>query len=151
MKRLSLIIGLWLGLMGVASAQSPGIEIEQSWARSSAPGAPSAGFMMVKNLSDTDDVLLSVDGDFAKKLELHLTKSVDGVMKMMHQKEGIVIPAGDMVLFKPGSYHLMFMGLNKNFELGEIYTVELTFKHAGKMAVELPVREMPPMGMDQKH
>jgi copper(I)-binding protein len=151
MMRISAVLGLFFVFFSTAMAHDHGIHIEQSWARTSAPGAPSAGFMMVKNSSDIDDVLMSVSGDFAKKLELHLTKSVDGVMKMMHQKDGIVIPAGDMVHFKPGSYHLMFMGLDKNFEKGETYTVELTFKNAGTMIVELPVREMQPMGMEHKH
>jgi copper(I)-binding protein len=125
-----------------AHSHSGDITIMKPWARTSAPGAPSAGFMMVKNSGETDDVLLSVSGDFAKKLEVHQTKAVDGVMKMIHQKEGVVIPAGGEVMFKPGSYHLMFMGLNKNFEEGETYTVVLTFEHAGEMTLELPVKTM---------
>jgi copper(I)-binding protein len=125
-----------------AHSHKTDISIMKPWARTSAPGAPSAGFMMVKNTGDKDDVLLSVSGDFAKKMEVHQTKAVDGVMKMIHQEDGVRIPAGGEVLFKPGSYHLMFMGLNKNFEEGETYTVVLTFEHAGEMTLELPVKAM---------
>lgn len=127
------------------------IHIMESWARASAPGAPSAGFMKVVNNGKMDDVLLSVSGDFARKLEVHETKMVNGVMKMMHQQEGVVIPAGGEVIFKPGSFHLMFMGLDKNFELGETYTVDLTFKMAGTIQVELPVKTAPMTDMEHTH
>ncbi|MEJ2043331.1 MAG: copper chaperone PCu(A)C [Reinekea sp.] len=126
------------------------IMIMNAWARVSAPGAPSAGFMTVTNHGSEDDVLLDVSGDFAKKLELHRTQQVDGVMKMIHQKDGVVIPAGGSVIFKPGDYHLMFMGLYKNFELGETYNVTLTFKNAGDMKVELPVQSGD-IKMDMNH
>lgn len=118
------------------------IEITGAWARVSPPGAPSAGFMRVQNHADTDDVLLSVSGDFSAKQELHLSHRVDGVMKMTEQEEGILIPAKGEVLFKPGSYHLMFMGLQKPFVAGEVYKVTLKFKQAGLMELALPVREM---------
>lgn len=119
------------------------IHIDGAWARPSPPGAPSAGFMTVENRGAQDDVLLNVSGDFADRLELHLSSMEDGVMKMAHQKAGIVIPAGKTVMFKPGGYHLMFMGLDKNFELGEHYEVELTFQQAGVIRLSLPVQDKP--------
>jgi len=137
------VVALLVVINSVAmSAEAGAIKISDAWARNSAPGAPSAGFLMVKNQGDTDDTLLSVEGDFAKKLELHRTMEVDGVMKMVHQAEGIVIPAGAMVSFKPGGYHLMFMGLTKNFEVDEVYEVDLVFEKAGRIRVELPVKTM---------
>lgn len=126
----------------VSSAESGTIQVTEAWARNSAPGAPSAGFLMLKNIGDADDILMSVEGDFAKKLELHQTLEIDGVMKMVHQQQGVVIPAGEMVQFKPGGYHLMFMGLAKNFEVGEVYSVDLIFEHSGRITVELPVKTM---------
>ena len=132
-------------------AHGSDIQIMDSWARNSAPGAPSAGFMLVKNTSDKDDVLLGVSGDFAKKLELHLTEDIDGILRMVHQKEGIVIPAGGEVLFKPGGYHLMFMGLAKNFEMDEKYPVTLTFKNAGEVNVVLTVKKAAMTDMRHTH
>lgn len=146
----SLFAVLLLALSGLASAGSS-IEIHKPWARTSPPGAPSAGFMLVKNTGTEDDVLLAVDGDFARKLELHLSHMVDGVMKMTEQEDGIVIPAGGEVLFKPGSYHLMFMGLDKPFMADETYTVQLTFKKAGVVEVELPVKDVNQSQSMHKH
>lgn len=115
------------------------IEVFQPWARASAPGAPSAGFLIIKNNSDVDDTLINVTGDFGKRLELHRTINDEGTMKMIHQKDGIIIPAHGQVEFKPGGYHLMFMGLSKAFEVGETYQVELHFERAGVIPVTLPV------------
>lgn len=123
-------------------AQPSGIEISEAWARPSAPSAPSAGYMSVNNPTELEDVLLSVSGDFAKRLELHKTVNEDGVMRMLHQQKGIVISAGQTVHFKPGGYHLMFMGLPKPFVEGEIYHVTLEFKNAGNVTLALPVRAM---------
>lgn len=145
MSRLSALSVVAVLLFAVSSvnAYADSIEIDEPWARPNPPGAPSAGFMIVKNTGSDDDVLLGVSGDFAAKLEVHRSSMVDSVMKMEHQKDGVVIPAGEQVVFKPGSYHLMFMGLKKNFEPGEVYTVTLTFKQAGIVQVELPVKAMP--------
>lgn len=147
LKRLFVSVVLLVATLAASAAdnQSMTIHIDGAWARPSAPGAPSAGFMMVENRGDQDDVLLSVEGDFAKRLELHLSSMVDGIMKMEHQQEGILIPAGETVSFKPGGYHLMFMGLNKNFEAGESYTVRLTFEKAGVKTLALPVQPMDTM------
>ncbi|TCS43746.1 copper chaperone PCu(A)C [Reinekea marinisedimentorum] len=139
-----LLISMALSVTAFADAVSQ-IEIHQPWARVSPPGAPSAGFMLVQNHGSSDDVLLSVSGDFAARLELHLSHMEDGVMKMTEQKEGIVIPAGGEVLFKPGSYHLMFMGLAKPFVAGEVYRVTLQFEQAGSVELALPVQEMTDM------
>lgn len=146
----SLALSALVFLASAASAAD--IEISHPWARTSPPGAPSAGFMLVQNKGAADDLLLSVSGGFAKRLELHLSHKVDGVMKMTEQKEGIVIPAGGEVLFKPGSYHLMFMGLEKPFVAGETYQVTLTFRDAGVIELNLPVKDMTDMpAMTQKH
>jgi copper(I)-binding protein len=146
MKLSQLVIGVLISLVSffaVASdmASHGDIMIESPWARASAPGAPSAGFLMVHNHGDMDDTLLSVTGDFAKKLEVHHSFEESGVMRMVHQKDGIVIPANGMITLAPGGYHLMFMGLKKNFAVGEVYTVVLTFEHAGEMMVDLEVKE----------
>ncbi|MDN3647497.1 copper chaperone PCu(A)C [Reinekea marina] len=135
-------VGLW-----AHGSTQHAIAVESAWARASAPGAPSAGFMVLHNHSNDDDILLSVSGDFAKKLEVHQSFEDNGIMRMEHQKKGVVIPANGMVTFAPGGYHLMFMGLSKNFEVGEAYSVTLTFEHAGDITVQLEVMQGNNMSM----
>lgn len=131
-----------LSLVSVIAVAHEGVHINDAWARPSAPGAPSAGFMVIDNHGSSDDVLLSVTGDFAKRYEVHESFMDDGVMRMVHLEQGIVIPAGGEVVLKPGSYHLMFMGLPKPFVEGEEYEVTLTFQNEGEVTVVLPVKAM---------
>lgn len=126
------------------------MEFSNAWARTSPPGAPGAGYLTIHNHGEMDDTLLSVDGEFAARSELHLSTMEDGVMKMIHQANGVRVPAGGMLEMKPGSYHLMFTGLEKPFEAGEEYSIVLTFEHAGEFSLSLPVMQMAP-GDDMSH
>ncbi|WP_320827693.1 copper chaperone PCu(A)C [Reinekea sp.] len=139
MKNTSTTLLLVLATLSLPCFADNGIEIHQPWARASAPGAPAAGFMMILNRTGSADTLLDVSGSFARRIELHQSLSVDGLMKMVHQRAGVRIPAGDELVLKPGSYHLMFMGLARPFGVGETYGVTLRFEQAGVIEVLLPV------------
>ena len=104
-----------------------------------------AAYFMLSNGSDTADTLLSASTDAARKVEIHNHLMENGVMKM-RKVDGLEVPAGGHVMFKPGGYHLMFFGLNKPFEKGDTIKVELTFEKAGKTEVMIPVidrKDMP--------
>jgi periplasmic copper chaperone A len=61
------------------------------------------------------------------------------VMKMRQLVNGIEIPAGATVELKPGSYHVMMMGLSKGPTKGERLKGSLTFEKAGKIDIEFAV------------
>ena len=58
-------------------------------------------------------------------------------MKMAELADGIEIPAGGKVELKPGGYHIMFLGLDKQVMEGETVKITLTFEKAGAVEVEL--------------
>ena len=117
------------------------IMIKDAYVRTAMKGAKSgAAFMQIMNHSDTDDRLVSVASEVAKKVELHTHMDMgEGVMKMMHVEEGFVIPAGGMHGLSRGGDHVMFMGLTKDMIQGESVEVTLTFEQAGNMVVQIPV------------
>ena len=41
---------------------------------------------------------------------------------------------------KPGSYHIMLLGLKQDLKPGEAVSVGLSFEQAGQMSVEAPVK-----------
>lgn len=122
-------------------AFAEGIMIKDAYARTSGNGAKSgAAFMQIMNHTNEDDRLLNVSSDIAKKVELHTHIEIsDGVMKMMHVEEGVVIPAGGMLAMKRGGDHVMFMGLTENMEAGSSVEVTFEFEKAGEMTVQIPV------------
>ncbi|MDB9894248.1 copper chaperone PCu(A)C [Reinekea forsetii] len=150
MKILSAALLFVLATLSLPSFAEGALEVHQPWTRASAPGAPAAGFLKVMNRTDSADILLDVSGRFAKRLELHQSLMVDGMMKMIHQRDGVTIPAGGELILEPGSYHLMFMGLAQPFVVGETYSVQLTFQQAGVIEVVLPVLSAAP-GSDMAH
>lgn len=122
-------------------ALADGMMINDAYARTAMKGAKSgAAFMQIMNHTDSDDRLIGASSEIAKKVELHTHKDIgDGVMKMMHVKEGFAIPAGGMHALARGGDHVMFMGLTQDMIAGESVEVTLTFEKAGEIVVQIPV------------
>jgi len=98
-----------------------------------------AGYMIIKNTGETDDILLSGSVEFAQSVEIHEMKVENDVMKMRPMLSGIVIPAGGMIELKPGGFHLMFMKLDAPFKVGDVNSVTLSFKNAGDIELDFSV------------
>jgi len=98
-----------------------------------------AAFMMIHNHSDQDDRLIAAASDVAKRVELHTHIEEDGVMKMTKLDDGMIIPAGGMHALKRGGDHVMFMGLTRSLEHGDMFELTLTFEHAGDVTLTVPV------------
>jgi copper(I)-binding protein len=61
-------------------------------------------------------------------------------MKMRPVEGGIEIPSAGLQMLKPGSYHIMLIGLNRDLKSGDTFEVTLTFANAGDITVTIPVR-----------
>ena len=126
-------------LGSLASAQD--IKITDAYARSAGKMAKSgAAFLVIENLSGTEDRLMEVWSDAAKRVQLHThVKGDDGVMKMRHVEQGFGIPAQGQHVLKRGGDHIMFMGLVTPWEDGDVLNVTLHFEKAGDVPVAIPV------------
>ena len=114
--------------------------ISDPWMRSvSAPVKTSAGYLTIKNQGTIADVLLSVNSDIAQATELHRSLEENGISLMRRVKK-LEIPAGEKIELKPGSYHLMFIGLNGSIEAGATVTIIFNFQNAGAVEVVLPAK-----------
>ena len=51
------------------------------------------------------------------------------------------LPAGESVEFKPGSYHVMLMGLSNDLTVGGTIELDLVFEHAGTVVVKAEIRQ----------
>lgn len=144
------LAALALTLPAAASDYKIGaIEIEDAWSRATPKLAPTgAGFMKIENEGAAPDRLLAAACDCAEFVEIHQMKNDGGVMKMQEVEAGIVIPAGDEVVLKPGGYHIMFINLKRPFSVGDKVRTTLTFERAGKIDVDLDVQ---PLRGKRKH
>ena len=110
-------------------------------------------FMRIINTGPEDDRLVGLDSDIAARAETHTTiETGDGIMQMRRVEDGFVIPAGGEHLLARGGDHLMFMGLKRRLQDGDLVTVTLHFEKAGDVTIQIPVdlgrdRDMQMQGM----
>ena len=62
-------------------------------------------------------------------------------MKMQMLAGGLEVPAKGEVLLKPGSYHVMMIGMRRDLKVGDTFTLELQFEKSEPITVNPEVRE----------
>jgi len=135
------LVAALMTLIIAAPAYAQGITVVDSYARSASPAAKTgAAFLVIENHSEQDDRLLSVASPAAKKVELHAhVENSEGVMSMIHLKEGLALPKDGMIKMQRGGVHVMFMGLTAPFEQDKMIPLTLAFEKAGEVEVDVPV------------
>jgi periplasmic copper chaperone A len=103
-------------------------------------GRSGAGYFTLTN-DGAADALLDVEADYPKVM-LHKSMMKDGVMTMEHQMRVVVPPQGEIV-FAPGGYHVMFMGLKGGWGVGDDIKATLIFEKSGSLEVTFKVIERP--------
>lgn len=139
---------LLLGLTAPAFAGD--ITVENAWARASAKMARAgAAFLTIKNGGEADK-LVAAKADISKKVELH-THIKDGDVMKMRQVESITVPANGMAMLQPGGDHVMFMGLTKQLNEGDMFPLTLVFEKAGEVKTHVKVGAAGAMGAMKGH
>ncbi len=130
-----------LALSASAASAGSDISIADAYARAASPMAKAGGvFMLILNAGDSDDRLIGLRTEAARRAELHTNIETDtGVMQMRQVEAGFEVPAGGQRLLARGGDHLMLMGLTRPFRDGQTITLTLIFERAGEITVEVPV------------
>jgi len=116
------------------------LKISTLWSRATPKGASvGGGYFKITNTGTTADRLIGGTSDAAPRFEIHEMAVVDGIMKMRELPKGIEIKPGETVEFKPGGYHVMFVGLNKQLTQGQQVKATLQFEKAGKVDVAFKI------------
>ena len=131
---------LLMGLLSACGNVSGDISVTEVWARPGIADGNSAVFFVIENSTSSEDRLVSAHSDISAAVELHRSSMVDGKMKMEMQKF-IPISAGESVVFKPGDYHVMLIGLNNDLAVGDQFEVTLNFESTGEIVLDVVVQE----------
>ena len=148
MKRiLALSAFLALGACGQAAEKpaeaAPGtVTVADAWCRPTPNGAK-AGGCYVTLTAGSDDRLLSVSTALAESAQIHEMTMENGVMSMGELKDGLPLPAGQKVELKPGSTHVMLMGLRDPLVDGGVASFTLTFEKAPAIGVHAEIKQPP--------
>ena len=163
-RRLVPFVALTLALAAMAGCSSPGasggaggIAVTDAWARPSSMTASAGGaYMVIANTGDEADALIGGSSPAAATVEVHETYAMpapsasdgmgmgspaaSGGMMGMRPIPRLEIPAGGTVELKPGSYHVMLIGLAADLEPGTTIELTLRFEKAGEIKVTAEVR-----------
>lgn len=145
---LSLAAGLVLSIAALPAAaheiSAGSILIAHPYVREVPEGAKVAGgYALILNEGTEPDRLLAVSGEIAGRAEIHEMKVDDkGVMQMRKVEGGLEVPAGGELSLEPGSYHFMFMDLQRRVKEGDTFRGTLTFEKAGTVEIEFAVDAM---------
>lgn len=128
------------------------IRVADPWARATPPGAPVAGGFLTLTNSGGPDRLVSASADISETVELHTMKMDGDVMRMQRLERGIELPAGATVVLRPGSLHVMFVGLKAPLKADTHFPLTLQFERAGSVRVDMSVRAIgADMHMEHSH
>lgn len=149
---LAAVAALALAATAEAAAYKVGaLEVGQPWSRPAAAGGNGAGFMTVTNRGKAADALKTVESPASRKVEIHHSSVVNGVMSMKHLETGLALPPGQTVTFGPGGYHLMFIGLAKPLKGGDKLPATLVFQSGARLKVEFLVGAAAPAAEEHMH
>ena len=151
---LSCVLLLSFGLAQAAdhghSHGTHAVKVHEPFVRLMPPTQPNTGaFMVLENTGKKDLDLVSAESDVSRVVELHDHMMVDGMMRM-REIEKVTIPAGKRAELKPGSLHVMLIGLHQPLQEGQIVDITLVFDDGSRQMIQAPVRhpgnEMPMHG-----
>ena len=145
MSRIAVAVCIAAGMLASASAAAHGydkgdLRVGHPWTRATPPGAKvAAGYLSVRNSGKEPDRILNASSPAAERVELHVQMREGDVMKM-REVQSVEVPPGQSRMLRPGSLHLMLVGLRKPLSRGENIPLTLRFERAGELRVELEVR-----------
>lgn len=146
MKRVSMLILLGILILSACGTVGKDVEAHDYWARAALKDGNGAVYMLLHNHSTEDDALVGVSSDEATAAEMHLSQmNADGIMEMT-QQESIPMPVDVDLEFKPGSYHIMLIGLKQDLKAGDEDTLTLHFMHHEDIILTVPVLDSANMG-----
>src|SRR5271166_1005291 len=124
MRQTILVIAGFLSLAAATAYardyKAGSLDIADPWSRATPKGASvAAGYMKITNTGTAPDRLISGSADVAPTFEVHEMTMDNGVAKMRPIKGGLEIKPGETIELKPGSFHVMFVGLKKPLESGD--------------------------------
>ena len=108
-----------------------------AWVRATVAGQKATG-LFVELKSPTAARLTGGSSPAAASVEVH-EMTMDGGVMRMRAIHALPLPAGQAVTLKPGSYHVMLMGLKAPVTAGDTVPVTLTIEREGGQTETLQI------------
>lgn len=123
---------------------SDSITVTDPWARPSPPDTDSTAiYIVLTNETDAEHRLVGVETDRCERIELHRTEiAEDGVASMVPAADSdLVFGPGEELAFEPNALHVMCIGIEERFVVGDRFDVEFAFADGEPLTVAVAVRQ----------
>ncbi|MCW9045213.1 MAG: copper chaperone PCu(A)C [Alphaproteobacteria bacterium] len=121
------------------SYTSGNIVVSDPFARATAgPARVGGAFLKIHNNGNQTEHLVAIVSSISDQASIHQSLEVNGIMKM-RPIDSLEIPPGETVVLKPGSYHVMFMGLKGRLKKGTSFPIRVVFKSGARVNINVPV------------
>lgn len=140
---------LLAALLFSAGVYADDIQIDNAWARATAPGQDVAGVDLTIT-SKQAATLVGVTSTASKTVSLHsMSMNPENAMMKMREVDAIDLPAGQRVNLREGGYHLMLTGLKAPLKAGGNVPLTLSFKVAKRLVKIKAQAEVKPLNDPQ--
>jgi len=136
---------VWLVLcaMTQASAQAAdyragAMVVAQPWAPPTPPATVGVAYFSMTNAGGKADSLIAISSPIARKVEIHESRTVQGMVQMRAVKS-VECPPGATVKIGPGGLHVMLLDLSRPLAAGTEFPLSLRFRVAGVLTVQVRV------------
>jgi len=129
------------GTAGGSGDGTPALEVGRAQASGPIAGA-SQLVVEVHNGGDGDDRLVGAESDAALAVEIHRTEITDEGRAVMRKLDGVELPAGETVRFRPGGLHLMLVVPVERVVVGGTFEVTLRFARSAPVTISVTVVEL---------
>ncbi len=138
MKKLMIIP--FIVFSALTYAQGVALQFSNGWIKQLPPVIPMrAGYVTIRNPGDHLVKIVSMHSDAFKKVEMHESKMVDGVMKML-ELDSLDIPPKGQIELKPGARHLMLIAPTRTMKIGEQITIQANLDDGTTQTLQLEVK-----------
>ena len=139
------LASLAFALVLAAGAAQAAVTATDAWVRGTVAAQKVTGAFVTLE-STEDSKLVAVSTPAAASAEIHASEDRNGVMHM-HAIETVALPAGRRVELRPGSFHIMLVGLTRALSAGDQVALTFTIEDRQGRRTRLEVRaEVRPLG-----
>ena len=107
-----------------------------------------AGFASFHNSTDKAIEITAISSPDYQRIEMHLSKHVDGMARMIPQKS-LLVQANQMLTLKHGSYHLMMFKPSRKLKTGDTVKLTLHFSDGTQQNTSATVKKPSQAGAHQ--
>lgn len=134
---------------GPAAAQMrPQVTVTDAWVRATVPNQKTSGAFM-RLTSAQDARLVGARSAAAGAVEFHETRMENNTARM-RRRAAIDLPAGRVVEFKSGGYHVMLVDLKRQLKAGDTVPITLVIASGNgapsALTINAPVRPLSAAG-----